>query len=132
VTFQHKVWLDDIRPAPLGWTHVKSARAAITLLAEGTVTEVSLDHDLGDYAADGGDGIAVVDWMAEHDVWPVDGIAVHSANPVGRDRMLAAVDRYSPYPLAYGNSRTPAADRRWEQECSMDTMDPEHDDTDQS
>jgi hypothetical protein len=35
--------------------------------------------------------------MAEHDIWPRDGIHVHSANPVGRDRILGTVNRYGPY-----------------------------------
>lgn len=103
-----RLWLDDIRPAPDGWVHARSVRAAVTHLATGQVTEISLDHDLGDHAHDGGDGIAVVDWMAEHDVWPPDGLTVHSGNPVGRDQMLATVDRYSPYPVGHGASRRPA------------------------
>jgi len=92
-----KLWLDDVRPEPPGWTRAHSVAEAIAYLSAGEVTCASLDHDLGDHEADGGDGINVVDWMAEHGVWPVDGVTVHSANPVGRDRMLATIRRYSPY-----------------------------------
>lgn len=49
-----KLWLDDVRPAPPGWTHVRSVNEALALLATGTVTAASLDHDLGEFAADGG------------------------------------------------------------------------------
>lgn len=42
-----RLWLDDERPAPAGWVHVRTASTAIELLAAGGVTEVSLDHDLG-------------------------------------------------------------------------------------
>ena len=91
------LWLDDVRPAPAGWTHVRSVNAAVRELSSGSVVRASLDHDLGDYEADGGDGIKVLDWMAEHDVWPAEGVTVHSANPVGRDRMLVTIRRYGPY-----------------------------------
>jgi hypothetical protein len=94
-----KLWLDDVRPAPAGWTAVHSVNEAIARLQWGDVTECSLDHDLGVYAGEGGDGIHVLDWMAEHGIWPPDGVSVHSANPVGRDRMMATLRRYSPYAL---------------------------------
>ena len=93
-----RMWLDDTRPAPDGWVHVRSANEAIRLLQATTVTEASLDHDLGDYRDDGGDGYKVVDWMAEHDKWPTCGVRVHSANPVGRVRIQGVIDRYGPYP----------------------------------
>lgn len=92
-----RLWLDDVRPAPTGWTHVKSVNQALRVLANGPVVEVSLDHDLGDYAHDGGDGYRVVDWMAENGIWPRDGVRVHSANPVGRERIQGVIDTYGPY-----------------------------------
>lgn len=92
-----RMWLDDVRPAPTGWVHVRSANEAISLLATGVVTEASLDHDLGDFYIGGGDGYRVVLWMAEQGVWPPDGVAVHSANPVGRERMVGTIRRYGPY-----------------------------------
>jgi Cyclic-phosphate processing Receiver domain len=45
-----KVWLDDRRPPypdPKTWVWVKTPAEAIELLQTGTVTELSLDHDLG-------------------------------------------------------------------------------------
>lgn len=92
-----RLWLDDVRSAPEGWVWVRSVNAAIDVLQAGDVVEASLDHDLGDFAGDGGDGSGVVDWMAEHGCWPADGVRVHSANPVGRERMLGVIARYGPY-----------------------------------
>lgn len=92
------MWLDDVRPAPTGWVQVRSVDAATALLQAGLVRRASLAHDLGTCAHLGGDGYRVVDWMAEHDVWPPDGVQVHSANPVGRERIQGVVDRYGPYP----------------------------------
>ena len=42
-----KLWLDDTRPAPNGWTRAKTAVEAISLLETGGIREVSLDYDLG-------------------------------------------------------------------------------------
>ena len=53
---------------------------------------LDLDHDLGDYAKDGGDGIELVKWLIETErFYP---ISLHTMNPVGRDNMLALIDRY--------------------------------------
>lgn len=92
-----RLWLDDLRPAPPGWTKVRSVNAAIRLLETGSVTHASLDYDLGDYAEDGGDGYHIVDWMAEHEVWPAEGVCCHSGNPTGRaliERMIARFGSY--------------------------------------
>lgn len=100
-----RLWLDDIRPAPPGWVHTHSVHAAIEVLAGSPVTVASLDHDLGVHVVNGGDGTALVDWMAEHNIWPSEGIRVHSFNPIGSQNMLRTIDRYSPYPLGYGTVR---------------------------
>ena len=100
-----KLWLDDIRPAPSGWLHAHSVNEAIAAMQAHAVTHVSLDHDLGDYSGDDGEGTRLVLWMAEHDRWPSTGIRVHSANPPGMRRMLADIDRYGPFPVAYTHER---------------------------
>jgi hypothetical protein len=93
-----KIWLDDLRPSPdSDWVICHSVNEAIKVLQENEIEEISLDHDLGDYAHDGGDGTHLVDWMAEYNVWPTVRIAIHSANPVGREQMRATVNRYAPY-----------------------------------
>lgn len=99
--------LDDLRPAPTGWVHARSVAEASGVMSahEHVVVEASLDHDLGDFAHDGGDGYRLVDWMAERDTWPTEAIAAHSGNPVGVDRMLGTVDRYRPYVPSRGRCR---------------------------
>jgi hypothetical protein len=89
-----RLWLDDIRPASEGWTWVKTAQEAIDFLKTGEVTEASLDHDLGE---DQPEGRTVALWMAEHDVWPKDSVAIHSGNPVAVEYMSGVIERYGPY-----------------------------------
>jgi hypothetical protein len=92
-----KVYLDDIRDAPPGWCRVFWPDEAIALLEGGGVTEISLDHDLGDDSR--GTGYDVIRWIEEAVVtrgFVAPKMSIHSANPVGRDRMLrgiAAIER---------------------------------------
>ncbi len=89
-----KVFLDDERIAPEGWLQVRWPDEAIKLLQGGAVTHLSLDHDLGDDKH--GTGYDVLLWIEQevalHHFPPPANIAVHSANPAGRKRMLAAID----------------------------------------
>lgn len=39
-------------------------------------------------------GCAVVKWMEENNVWPRDGVVVHSQNPAGRARMQMMIDKH--------------------------------------
>lgn len=99
-----KLWLDDVREpwkhGCLGWEWAKTAVEAIALLRTGVVTEASLDHDLseaatmGQPAPDERTGYTVVCWMEENNVWPVDGVRVHSMNPAGKLRMQQAIFRH--------------------------------------
>ena len=92
-----KLWVDDIRPAPAGYVWVKSVNEAKRVLLEAeeqnaTIEVLDLDHDAGDYAADGGDYIRLLDWLAETGrKYP---IRLHTANPVGRANMQRLMDRY--------------------------------------
>ena|SRR6185437_16604653 len=89
-----KLWLDDIRPCPDGYLHARSVNEAIKLLEQHNCEYASLDHDLGDFAEDGGDGYKLMLWMAEHDRWPIRGIPCaqcqrsRDATDVGRHRPL--------------------------------------------
>lgn len=77
-----KLWLDDVRPAPDGWTWAKTAREAIGHLnAHGPeIVSVSLDHDLGKE----GDGQEVARHIAGYrQLDPSTPIRVHSWNPAG-------------------------------------------------
>jgi len=94
------VWLDDqdIRDPQTGWTVVRTADEAITLLAAGGVEAISMDHDLEDFRQDPYPrevtGMDVVRWMIANSVFPKV-INVHSFNPdrardMVRDLMAAA------------------------------------------
>ena len=94
-----RVWLDDVRPAPEGWTLVRWPEEVIALLKAGAVTHVSLDHDLGDDQH--GTGYDVLLWIEEQVAtagFRPPGIAIHSANAAARLRMQAAIrsiERYA-------------------------------------
>ena len=89
-----KVFLDDERTAPEGWAHVRWPDEAIKLLQTGQVTHLSLDHDLGDDLR--GTGYDVLLWIEQEAALrgftPPAVMQVHSANPAGRIRMLAAIE----------------------------------------
>lgn len=93
-----KIWLDDLRPMPSQYDHhsfsVDDAKMTI-LEAERNNIKIELidcDHDLGDYANYGGDGIKLLDWLLERNtLYP---IKLHTANPVGRANMQRMIDRY--------------------------------------
>ena len=55
-----------------------------------------LDHDLGDYAVDGGDAINLVNWLIEYynDKNLDFKFHFHSMNPVGVQNMRNAVEKY--------------------------------------
>jgi hypothetical protein len=53
---------------------------------------IDCDHDLGDYACDGGDGIKLLDWLAERGTYYP--IALHTMNPVGRANMERLIKAY--------------------------------------
>jgi len=90
-----KLWVDDIRVPPEGWLWAKTAREAIDILASLEIDEVSLDHDLGEPIEVVGSGYEVACFLEER---AVNGLAVpsviriHSANPVGRQQMTAAIE----------------------------------------
>jgi predicted HTH domain antitoxin len=92
-----KIYLDDLRPVPDGWTLAKTAGEAICLLEAGSAKALSLDHDLGEPVAEVGTGYRVAVWLEEQahsGRWSVipRSITIHSANPVGRVIMQAAID----------------------------------------
>lgn len=91
-----RLWIDDLRPAPLGWVHVLSSDEAIYMLTywkdhDIEISDISYDHDLG------GEDTSrkVILWQCENDFWPRR-VQIHSANPVGVDWMRAMVVRYAP------------------------------------
>lgn len=99
------LWLDDLIPPPPGWVHVRSVNCAIEVLEARAVALASLDHDLGVHAGNGGNGTALVDWMASNSVWPLWGVRVHARNSIHAQSMLRAIDHDSPYALVSGVTR---------------------------
>jgi hypothetical protein len=111
-----KLWLDDMRPAPVGWQWAKTVQEAQELLSTGDVDEASLDHDLGacekclggktpeqwleetnftamPHCDHFGTGYNLVCWMEEHNIWPKQKPTVHSRYPAGRTKMQQAINR---------------------------------------
>lgn len=92
-----KIWVDDIRETPIDYIGVKSVNEAIKVIQEAErqqipIELIDLDHDLGDYAYDGGDGIKLLDWLVERGtLYP---IKLHTMNIVGRRNMQRMIDRY--------------------------------------
>lgn len=104
----HNLWLDDIRPP---WQHgyinatwIKTASECIDCLKTGHFDFASLDHDLADehypwnckdITRSIGTGYDVVCFLEEKpEFWPLNGVRVHSANPVGKARMEVVIKRH--------------------------------------
>ena len=88
-----KVYLDDERVTPEGWTRTYWPEDTIALLQTGEVTHLSLDHDLGD--DERGTGYDVVLWIEEAVMTkgfiPPQEMRVHSANSSARQKMEAGI-----------------------------------------
>lgn len=93
-----KLWIDDVRPAPVGYEWVKTvdqAKMVIDinerLVGTSVIELIDIDHDAGDYAQYGGDYIKLLDWLEETGRnYP---IHIHSMNPVGIQNMRAIIQR---------------------------------------
>lgn len=105
-----KLWIDDARPAPPGWALARNYEEAISLLAQGTAVEASLDYDLYLVAAPAsasGLAVATVDHQAKTGLdvalWieeavgdgriPALALRCHSTNPEGRRLITAVIER---------------------------------------
>lgn len=93
-----KVYLDDVRPKPKEFdVIVRTPDEAIELLKTGKVTHISLDYDLG---SDGDEGEVVANWIEEQaylgNLQPIV-VYFHTDNPVGRKRMMQAIQNAQKY-----------------------------------
>lgn len=89
-----KVYLDDIRIPASDWVRVRWPDEAIGLLKTGLVTELSLDHDLGNDRK--GTGYDVLLWIEEsvaNTAFIPPKITIHTSNPSARQKMEAAVSK---------------------------------------
>ena len=116
-----RLWLDDVRePWKHGFIAAEWARnydQAIAMLKTGRITFASLDHDIGacadcvekmlhvgdmktpettfyNHCPHAKSGLDVVRWMEKNNVWPRDGVVVHSMNPEGRKDMQQVINRH--------------------------------------
>lgn len=83
-----KVYLDDERTTPIGWVRAYWPEEVIELLKTGKVTDLSLDHDLGNDSI--GTGYDVILWIEEavytnNFIPPI--IVIHSSNLSARIKM---------------------------------------------
>lgn len=99
-----KLWIDDVRPAPVPWFEpngyywAKSVNHAKHMIEEqeefwpkDRIELIDIDHDAGEYAYDGGDFIKLLDWLEETGRnYP---IRIHSMNPVGVENMRRIIQR---------------------------------------
>ena len=92
-----RIWVDDLRPLPASchvWCRsVNEVKKCICRAEEDheEIEYLDLDHDAGDYAADGGDFIHILDWMERTGrAYP---IRMHTMNPVGRSNMIRIIRR---------------------------------------
>ena len=88
-----KVFLDDERETPRSWVRVYWPDEAIELLQSESVTELSLDHDLGD--DNRGTGYDVIKWIEEQVAtsnFVPPKIKVHSANISARKKMELGIE----------------------------------------
>ena len=93
-----KLWIDDVRPAPIGYKWCQSVNEAKRVidftdrvLCPYEIELIDIDHDAGEYAKWGGDYIKLLDWLEETGRnYP---IRIHSMNPVGVANMRAIIQR---------------------------------------
>lgn len=94
-----KLWIDDTRNSPdPDWIIIHSVNEAKIAIKwyehqyhHDTIL-LSLDHDAGDYAKDGGDYIEILNWLEREGI--VDTgyfFHIHSYNPVGVENMRAII-----------------------------------------
>jgi hypothetical protein len=86
-----KIYLDDVRETPAGFVRTYTVEETIDLLKNNFIEELSLDHDLGTEKT----GYDVLLWIEREVVLngyiPPGIMKVHSANPVGREKMTSAI-----------------------------------------
>lgn len=98
-----KLWIDDVRPAPEGYYWCRSVNEAKRVIEiygswidfDNNIVDcielIDIDHDAGDFTADGGDYIKLLDWLEETSRSYQ--IHIHSMNPVGVENMRRIIQR---------------------------------------
>ena len=93
-----RIWLDDVREPPNGdFIWCKNVETAKKMVDSHAVDFISFDHDLGSNVFTGYSLATYIESMAdEHKIKPPE-YAIHSANPVGRERIDAAMKKAVEY-----------------------------------
>ena len=91
-----KIWVDDVRPAPLGYMNAYTTNIAINIIKLAVENEIDIeildiDHDAGEWEYDGGDYIKILDWMERNQISIP--IRIHSMNPVGVENMRRIIQK---------------------------------------
>lgn len=92
-----KIFLDDVRDIPAGWTGARSVNEFRRIINEANsrgeeIESISFDHDLGENAEDGYDAVK---WLAEnYPQYIVENTVIksHSDNPAGRENIEKFVE----------------------------------------
>jgi len=89
-----KLYVDDAREAPEGWTLARTYEEAMQRIASGKVEELSLDHDLGTEGTETGyDILKMIERaMMQVGFTPPPIIKIHTANPAGYRNMKLALE----------------------------------------
>ena len=98
------LYVDDIRTLPTKynkdeWDIAKNYTQAIEMLTNNTYHTISLDHDIASFDKTGKEftGYDIVKWLVQRhfdgEYVPCN-YMVHSANPIGAERMLGTINRY--------------------------------------
>lgn len=92
-----KIYMDDERTTPDGWTRTYTVEQTIEQLQSRKVTHLSLDNDLGEGNQE---GYRVLDWLEEtvffDMTFPMPEVQIHSANASRvqyMQRALQAIER---------------------------------------
>lgn len=99
-----KLWIDDLRPAPEGYTWAKSVEEVKIHCTQYLdpnknlhIEEFNLDHDSGNYYYLGGDYIEILKFLEEKQYfenWKINSVFhIHSQNPVGVQNMRAIIQK---------------------------------------
>ena len=84
-------WEYDTAGMPIFSQYVMNREELQRKMDEYRIELIDVDHDLGDYAADGGDGVKLLDWLEETGRnYP---IRIHSMNVVGVANMRRIIER---------------------------------------
>ena len=95
-----KLYLDDMRTPPVGWTLCRWPKDVIECLKTMEVDEISLDHDLGDDKITGYDVLTWIEREVHLNNYKPPIMKVHSANPVARERMERAIKSINDFDIS--------------------------------